>query len=67
MHPNHTELLILSAYLHRISEEYEDALLNLELASMALEDHSMEGDLRNQISLTYNEMGIYLYKQGKFE
>ena len=26
----------------------------------------MENELRNQISLTYNEMGVYLYKQNKY-
>jgi tetratricopeptide (TPR) repeat protein len=66
MHPFHTQFLILSAYLHRAKEEYELALADLELANKHLEDRSLEEELRSQISLTYNEMGIFLYRQGKF-
>lgn len=66
MHPYHTLFLILSAYLHRVKEEYEAALSDLELANKHFEDPSLEEELKNQISLTYNEMGIFLYKQSKF-
>ena len=66
MQPNHTQLLILNAYLHRINEEYEDALTSLERANKTLEGKGMENELRQQISLTYNEMGIYLFKQEKY-
>lgn len=66
IHPYHTHLLILSAYLHRNKEEYESALADLELANKHLEDNSLEAELRSQIALTYNEMGIFLYKQGKY-
>ncbi len=38
----------------------------MELANKHIEDGSLEGELKSQISLTYNEMGIFLYKQGKF-
>lgn len=42
MHPYHTQFLILSAYLHRIKEEYEQALSDLELANKNLEDPCFE-------------------------
>ena len=54
IHPYHTQMLILSAYLHRSKEEYEQALSELTLANQHIEDKSLEGELRNQISLTFN-------------
>lgn len=41
MHPYHTRLLILSAYIHRNKEEYELALSDLELANKHIEDKTL--------------------------
>lgn len=64
--PHNTNLLIVKAYLHRTKEEYEQALCDLELANKTLKDPSLEVELRNQIALTYNEMGTFLYNKKKY-
>lgn len=42
MHPYHTQMLILSSYIHRSKENYELALSALETANRTLEDKSLE-------------------------
>ena len=37
LYPHNTNFLILSSYLHRIKQEYEEALLDLEIASKTLD------------------------------
>lgn len=56
MYPHHTRFLILSSYLYRVKEQYQEALGELEVANRTLskDDLSLEDELRNQISLTYN-------------
>ena len=46
---------------------YEEALSELQLANKYIEDRSLEGELRSQISLTFNEMGISSFKQNRCE
>jgi tetratricopeptide (TPR) repeat protein len=66
LNPHNTNLLIVKAYIHRSKEEYEQALCDLELANKTLKDPLLETELRNQIALTYNEMGTFLFKKKKF-
>lgn len=58
IYPHHTKFLILSSYLYRVKEEYQDALAELEIANKTLDKQedrkNLEEELRNQISLTYN-------------
>lgn len=54
LHPYHTNLLILKAFLHRARQEYKPALECLEIANQNLEDKEKYDELRGQISLTYN-------------
>ena len=67
LEPHNPDLLLLDAFLNRKNSKFEDALIDLELAYKNLPDKSpLEPDIRNQIGLTYNEMGMFLYKKSRF-
>ncbi|KRX03891.1 hypothetical protein PPERSA_04769 [Pseudocohnilembus persalinus] len=65
--PNNTQFLIIKQYILRKQGDYEQALSVLILAIQTLRDIEMEKEIKNQLALTYNEIGILEYKQGFYQ
>lgn len=61
-----SKLLLLRASLHRQNLDYEFALNDLEKASKFMFAEKLEGEVKTQIGLTYNDMGMSLFKKNKF-
>lgn len=61
-----SKLLLLRASLHRQSQDYEQALNDLERASKFMFQEGLETDVKTQIGLTYNDMGTSLFKKQKY-
>ncbi|KAM3130058.1 hypothetical protein pb186bvf_017856 [Paramecium bursaria] len=64
LYPNNKELLMIKAYLHRISHEYEQSLKDLD---NALKQDLENIDIQKQIALTYNEMAMLLFERQNYE
>eukprot|EP00357_Protocruzia_adherens_P002335 CAMPEP_0114978836 /NCGR_PEP_ID=MMETSP0216-20121206/4034_1 /TAXON_ID=223996 /ORGANISM="Protocruzia adherens, Strain Boccale" /LENGTH=524 /DNA_ID=CAMNT_0002340089 /DNA_START=865 /DNA_END=2439 /DNA_ORIENTATION=+ len=61
-----TKLLLLRASLLRKSENYEKALSDLEKASKFMHTQGLENQVKIQIALTYNDMGIQLFRREQY-
>jgi tetratricopeptide (TPR) repeat protein len=63
MYPNHPEALLLRSAIYRKLGKFNESLqdLNLASANMLIDDNSE--NVLKQISLTYNELGVYLLKK----
>lgn len=59
------KLLLLRASIHRKLEHFEEALDDLERASLHMNFENISEQVRTQIALTYNDIGQTLYKQGR--
>eukprot|EP01017_Pseudomicrothorax_dubius_P033199 TRINITY_DN4421_c0_g2_i1.p1 TRINITY_DN4421_c0_g2~~TRINITY_DN4421_c0_g2_i1.p1 ORF type:complete len:373 (-),score=95.68 TRINITY_DN4421_c0_g2_i1:140-1258(-) len=66
-YPNNVRLLMLRGFIQRKKGAYEDALNDLEGASHYIRTDDEQKEIKDQISLTYNDMAIYLYESGRYE
>ncbi|KAL4464320.1 hypothetical protein ABPG72_017106 [Tetrahymena utriculariae] len=65
--PNNTQFLLIKAFILRKQGQYENSLNFLLLAFHTLRDKSLEFEVKNQIALTYNEMGTVCFNRNKYE
>lgn len=67
LYPNSPELFYYRSYIYRKNTKYEEALIDLETAYKSITPNNiLEPDIRRQISLTYNEMGMSLFQKKRF-
>ncbi|EGR33413.1 tetratricopeptide repeat protein [Ichthyophthirius multifiliis] len=65
--PNNTQFLLIKAFIFRKQQEYENSLNNLLLAFHTIRDKSLELEVKNQIALTYNEMGMICFQRQQYD
>ena len=63
-----TDLLIMKAYIHRSQGRFEQSLKDLDQTLKIMKNPKPDEQLKlkKQISLTYNEMGMFLFKKQRF-
>lgn len=67
LYPNSPELFYYRSYIYRKNTKYEEALIDLETAYKSIPPNSvLEPDIRKQIALSYNEMGMNLFQKKRF-
>eukprot|EP00743_Colponemidia_sp_Colp-15_P002597 GILK01002814.1.p1 GENE.GILK01002814.1~~GILK01002814.1.p1 ORF type:complete len:403 (-),score=72.88 GILK01002814.1:114-1322(-) len=64
---NSTKVLLLKAGLYRRQKQFEDALRELELATKRMHEENLQEEVNRQISLTYNDMALHLFKDRLYE
>lgn len=65
--PNNTQFLLIKAFIFRKAGEYENSLNSLLLAFHTLREKDFEFEVKNQFSLTYNEMGMVCFDRNQYE
>lgn len=60
------KLLLLRASIHRKMENFEEALDDLERASLHMNFENISEQVRTQIALTYNDIGKTLFSQERY-
>jgi tetratricopeptide (TPR) repeat protein len=65
--PGDSSQLIKRAFIQRKWMNFNSALKDLELASQKMNQYGLKDEIKKQISLTYNEMGQYLYQGRQYE
>ena len=61
-----SKLLLLRASIYRKNKQFIDAIQDLEKASKFMHDEGIEGEVKAQIGLTYNDMGMQYFARQMF-
>ncbi len=62
-----SKLLLLRASIYRKNKQFIDAIQDLEKASKFMHDEGIETEVKAQIGLTYNDMGMQYFARQMFE
>lgn len=66
--PKSVKLLLLRSLIYRKTNKYDQALKDIEKASLALEEFpELEDDIKRNLAVTYNEMGIQIMSKEDYK
>jgi len=66
--PKSVKLLLLRSLIHRKNKRFDQALKDIETASLALNEFpELEGEIKKNLSTTYNEMGIQMMSREDYK